>query len=337
MVTIDYSSGLHAAFFCSIFLLTFFMSFSVYSLIRVKNKDQNNGIDENTEDKKIDKIQFGPEKNNIRETIGEKLLITLRMLCSLLCFSIGTFLVLYVTFNFFQQPFTNIDFYKAEIRSDILILRGTTVFICLKSIFSLIDLGLSEKKMYGKVNWKWWNYLFRPQSSGYEEIDNLRGTSMRSEDITFILMSQYAFYSLIMLTMWFFIFAVGPIIELKISFLILFFVADDWVIISDYIGILKGRILNSHRLRIRICNFLLLSTSIIALIRHDFFKFAIALLLFSFFLFSFKWVSQNIDKTYDFFIKKRDWGQTLIIALINLKQGKCYGLGRRFSCSLKKI
>lgn len=165
--------------------------------------------------------------------------------------SISSFLVIYPLYNLILQSFWDLDFYQKQISLGTLALRITSLllgFNFLKSLYIFITSKL--KKTQDKL------------VADYADLQNIEPL-INLEAINFILLTQNLIYGAIILLLWIFIFLSKSLFELRIVSWGLFFIIDDWAIISDNLIALKGRILKWHRLRILFFNGLL-STLIIS-------------------------------------------------------------------------
>ena len=183
------------------------------------------------------------EENNIGTFFGV-LLISLGV-------CISSFLLIYPLYNLILQDFLNLEFYHNEISQGTLALRITSLllgFNFLKSLYNFIENKIKETQ--------------EKLTASYPELVEIV-SFIKDDFINFIIVTQNLIYAAIVLLLWIFIFLSKSLFELRIVSWGLFFIIDDWAIISDNLIALKGRILKWHRLRILFFNGLL-STLIIS-------------------------------------------------------------------------
>lgn len=183
---------------------------------------------------------------------------------------IGTcgFLVTYVISNWLFQGFS-IGFYTTEFSSGVLILRIISLLIGLRIILMFIGgenlkLGVFKPLL---------SLLITPTKLGYEQVDRLEPHSWDYE-ILIATLAQYGFYESVMVVLWCLqILSVEQsqktFIESRLIMWLILFIVDDWVIISDYYRVLKGRFIPSHKLRFNASNIALYGLCSIAIWRHS--------------------------------------------------------------------
>lgn len=173
-------------------------------------------------------IHYG--ENNIGTLFGV-LLISLGV-------CISSFLFIYPLYNLILQNIFNLEIYKKEISQGTLGLRIASVilgFNCLKIIYIS-----SEEKMQKNQD---------KLVSDYPDLQTIKPL-MDNISINATILTQKLIYVTIVLLLWVFIFKSKSLLELQVVSWGLFFIIDDWEIISDNLIALKGRILKWHRLRI---------------------------------------------------------------------------------------
>lgn len=170
----------------------------------------------------------------------------------LFCFGVGvsisSFLVIYPLLNLILQKFWSLELYRNEISQGTLALRITSLllgFNFLKSLYNFWEDILRNNQNNQKKPMI--NFL------GLQEISSV----MDEDDINVVLVSQNLIYGAVTLLLWIFIFLSKSFLELRVVTWGLFFIVDDWAIISENLVALKGRVLKSHKLRIVFFNALL--------------------------------------------------------------------------------
>lgn len=159
--------------------------------------------------------------------------------------SIASFLIIYPTLNLGFQKFFTLAFYTKEISQGTLSLRVTSILLAfnfLKSAYNLIN----EKNFENH----------RKLTADYPDLQRMQPL-MKYTSIDLLILSQNLIYGTITLLLWVFIFLSKSLLELHLVIWALFFIIDDWAIISDNLIALKGRILRWHKIRILLFNGLL--------------------------------------------------------------------------------
>lgn len=159
--------------------------------------------------------------------------------------STSCFLLIYPLYNLISQIIFNLEFYQKEISQGTLALRITSLllgFNFLKSLYIYITSKLKENQDKLVADY--------PDLQKIEPLINVQA-------ISFLLLTQNLIYGAVILLLWIFIFLSKTLFELRVVSWGLFFIIDDWAIISDNLIALKGRILKWHRLRIVFFNGLL--------------------------------------------------------------------------------
>lgn len=169
---------------------------------------------------------------------------------------ISSFLVIYPLYNLFLQDFLDLGFYQKEISQGALQLRFTSLllgFNFLKSMYNFVAdrLLANQKKLI----------------ADYPDLQKIE-PRMNEYNINVIILTQNLIYGAVTLLLWIFIFLSKSLLELRLVTWGLFFIIDDWAIISDNFIALKGRILKSHKLRIIFFNALLFSLIVTACFRE---------------------------------------------------------------------
>ena len=191
-------------------------------------------------------IQFDVYKDNTLSLSFRIRTIILVSLVSIGMF-ISSFLIIYPILNILLQNFQSIAFYKHDISQGTLGLRITSIILSLSFL----------KSFYNLTNNKFLEN-HRDLTVEYSDLQEL--TSFFNDDkINFIILFQNLFYGTITLVLWVFILLSKSFLELQVIIWGLFFIVDDWAIISDNLIALKGRLLKWHKFRIIFFNFFLFS------------------------------------------------------------------------------
>lgn len=160
--------------------------------------------------------------------------------------SISSFLLIYPVFNLTLQSFLTLEFYITETSEGTLGLRITSVllgFNFLKSIYNFFANKLSKQSKEFIAN--------------YPDIGDI-SPLIDNTGMSIIILSQNLIYGSVTLLLWIFTFLPKSFLEIRLVTWALFFIIDDWDLISDNLVALKGRILRLHKLRIIFFNCLLL-------------------------------------------------------------------------------
>ncbi|NES07180.1 MAG: hypothetical protein F6K22_32915 [Okeania sp. SIO2F4] len=152
---------------------------------------------------------------------------------------ISGFNLIYPVVDLFSHELLSLNFYQQELISGQFGLRIVSLILGMKTISALLDF------VYQKSNIK----------TGYPELDNLSVNHPTSKVTAFVL-GQLFIYQLATFSLWLSNLFLGFLLETKLISWALFFVVDDWAIISDYYKALKGRFFTSHLIRITFFNFL---------------------------------------------------------------------------------
>ena len=167
----------------------------------------------------------------------------------LLIFSVGvsiaSFLLIYPLCNLLFQNFLSLEIYKKEISQGTLALRFTSIllgFNFLKSLYNFFAYKLLQNQ--------------KELIADYPDLQKIE-PRINEAYIDFILVSQNLIYGTVTLLLWVFVFLSKSLLELRVVTWGLFFIIDDWAIISDNLIALKGRILKWHKFRIIFFNNLL--------------------------------------------------------------------------------
>jgi hypothetical protein len=181
--------------------------------------------------------------------------------------AVSALIFLFPIVNFLLQPWWSTEFYSHEISNGALGLRVTSVLLARKAFMSLMTEtplsyqsfinGFSKQKA-NKTSWLS-NKFLNPQFLAKKNHVDLSGTCelkpvKNSSTITTIQAFQNVFYVCILFSLWFFLITNTSSIWSRSASWLLFFIADDWAIISDYYSILKGRIFKPHLTRLLVTN-----------------------------------------------------------------------------------
>ena len=98
----------------------------------------------------------------------------------------------------------------------------------------------------------WWKKVWYPLTFKYNEIDNLESAASDYEQT--LILSQHGILTLALLLLWLVRISGAEPRATHLLGLALFFIADDWLIIANYMRILKGRILPLQSLRLWAAN-----------------------------------------------------------------------------------
>lgn len=170
--------------------------------------------------------------------------------------SIISFLVIYPLLNLVLHKSFNLVFYTKEISQGTLSLRFTSVLLGFN--FLRISYNLIAEKFSNN---------YKELIADYPDLQNI--SSYNSEgNISAIILSQNLIYGATVLLLWIFVFLSKSFFEIRLIIWGLFFIVDDWAIISDNLIALKGRILRWHRIRILFFNGLLFCSVVSACFRR---------------------------------------------------------------------
>ncbi len=208
-------------------------------------------------------------------------------------FTACIFLFIYNILNILLQDFLNIEFYNLSFQKGTLMLRISSLllaFNCLKSLILTLSDGEQLRKTREKLTEK------------DSPIDSINIT-LSNLGISKILVTQNIIYIINIFLLWIFILynenLFYSLIQFKIAIWALFFITDDWIIISDNILALKGAILKKHKIRIWVFNILISLTTIIAYyieLENKLYSIILGLIL----LFTIILNMISYDKKYDF-------------------------------------
>jgi hypothetical protein len=199
--------------------------------------------------------------------LGETVLFIFVVLFFTVLISLGCFAIIFPITNIILQHWNTTEhkqLLKEELSNGILLVRVTSVYLGVKAFFIMFYEFTFIKILMDKLPHKLAfivryliGFLTRVRMTGYTEIDNLPYHIPESMLVLYITF-QYFYYLLVITVIW--LFAAHNIHTTYTFFvnLVLFFITDDWIIISDYLSALKGRILRGHFRRVMGVNFLLL-------------------------------------------------------------------------------
>lgn len=197
------------------------------------------------------------------DSLFKKLISIFFFIFLLLILSIGVsiafFLIIYPFINLILQKFLTLNFYTREVSQGTLGLRITSIllgFNFLKSSYNFWADTLAQNH--------------EDLTAEYVDLQNIN-PFMTDTEINFIILSQNLIYGAVTLLLWIFIFlskSSKSLLELRVVIWGLFFIIDDWSIISDNLIALKGRVLKWHRLRIIFFNALLVAFLVSACFRQ---------------------------------------------------------------------
>lgn len=166
---------------------------------------------------------------------------------------VSIFLMIYPIINLLLNS-QHIDFYKDDLEEGIIGLRIASIvlgFNFLKSFYNCLNNNFSDNHKKLTIE--------------YPDLQNLK-SSIDDNYINMIILTQNLIYSTIAFSAWTFIFlSIPTMLQSKLIRWGLFFIIDDWAIISDNLIFLKGRVLKLHKLRIILFNFLLFFLTISAI------------------------------------------------------------------------
>lgn len=139
-----------------------------------------------------------------------------------------------------------------ELANGLIGLRISSVIIGITSLIYTIETVTSESLFSSK--------RILTKQGKFQELSNL-SIHISGEDLNYIIIGQYGFYLLIIIMLW-----ISSILDCSNTLLLiinwaLFFIIDDWAIISRYAIETNGRIFSTHRIRINIFNIALLLLS----------------------------------------------------------------------------
>ncbi|MDZ8185593.1 MAG: hypothetical protein RMX96_12150 [Nostoc sp. ChiSLP02] len=163
--------------------------------------------------------------------------------------------MVYLVCNLLLQKFFTLEFYTKEISQGTLGLRLTSILLSFNFFRSLYN--LTEDKFLD---------IHKKLTDNYPDLQNIKSL-MDDTSITLLILCQNAIYVFIILLLWIFVFLSKSLLELKVTSWGLFFIVDDWAIISENLIALKGRVLKWHRLRILFFNGFLFIFIVVACFR----------------------------------------------------------------------
>ncbi|CAK8716062.1 hypothetical protein KKHLCK_05180 [Candidatus Electrothrix laxa] len=173
---------------------------------------------------------------------------SLETLSPLLVVLLAAFSFSFALLSFFHEIYSGREeLIENELRSGLLGLRCATLIFAIKSILSACRFIESKEFSAGRFNYK---RLRCPEVVPLSE-------RITSQVFSRMVCTQYIFYTGSISTLWYFFYlgiSNDSIALLHWSF---FFIADDWVIMSEYAEVFKGRILGCHSYKITLFNILI--------------------------------------------------------------------------------
>lgn len=194
------------------------------------------------------------------------------------------FAIIYFSFGFLHHEFTNISFWRLELENGVLALRLAALMMFLESAYKINILSRIDDWGDSRgITWK----------SSWSTLGEKIGIRLIPDII------QMFFYMLVIYILAISIMSGVQGLLVIISSWTLFFIVDDWRIISSYKNIKKICPIKSHRIRILLFNaFLFILTSLIA---YELFKTNIVFL----FLIILLSAMLSIEIIYSFSIKNK--------------------------------
>lgn len=169
--------------------------------------------------------------------------------------------IIYVPLNFFEQAIFSLEFYRQEISTGVVSLRIVTLLLGYNAIANFLGLIRSNKVLSKHRRKKGLNI-----DDSHNSIINVSKKDKelwRQFDSSMIIFSQFLYYLVCIFYLWLFIYKDVSNINTTFAHWCLFFICDDWVIISDYMLKSKSSMLGKHFIRIVIFNVLLFSSIVI--------------------------------------------------------------------------
>ena len=159
-------------------------------------------------------------------------------------FGFSLFIIIYPIVNIlFQIHFLTVEFFIVEIKTGILFLRISSFLIGIK-IMQFFFTTLFHEEFKSK------QFKDFPKLKDIPKITDYTNFSL-------LLFSQYGYYLTILFSLWMFVIqGIDSILVLLLNWAI-FFIIDDWILITDYSQIIKGRMLKKHKFRIYFFNIIL--------------------------------------------------------------------------------
>jgi hypothetical protein len=209
-------------------------------------------------------------------------------------------------------------FIERELSNGVFALRITSLFICYRSLAYIAQLiWVYALHYHDSVEDKRRRRFFDRASTEYPELDRAlsqeESGNVRDEDQDLINLSQWGLYAMVLTDLW--ALRILPLppeesilvppfwFQVEVSLLVallgwaLFFVFDDWAIITQYARSLKGRIFPGHARRIDFFNAVLIGPLLILIFQQFSFAFAIisfaVIVIFGFWRYGFKWVTRQ--------------------------------------------
>lgn len=194
--------------------------------------------------------------------------------------------------NFLLQPFYSFDFIAHELASGTLQLRITSILLGWQIAYTTLRISYSSsggRKKFLFVNFDA-NLL-----SKYPDIDALEPLQEGSGFILLPQFFQFAFYTCVIITLWLILIFQASSLWSQLSNFLVFFILDDWAIVSDYENALKGRIISGHAWKIFVFNLLLLTLCTLAFVLTGTYKYGAVFLVIASILLVFRYVIRYLN------------------------------------------
>jgi hypothetical protein len=163
-----------------------------------------------------------------------------------LVIGLGLSVAFYSVVNPLLQPTVWKTFLQNELGTGVIGLRISSILVGTRAVWAA---------------YKHFDHQWSYRTSSYQDkrdphIEKLP-LKVKPEDLNTLIVSQLGFYLTIIIMLWAFVLLDRHSIWISIVSWSLFFIVDDWIVISDVMWLLKGRVLFWHSLRIWAFNILL--------------------------------------------------------------------------------
>ncbi|MBU2907797.1 hypothetical protein [Vibrio splendidus] len=172
-----------------------------------------------------------------------------------ICVYFVFFPILFTVTNFLNQDVLKISFWKEELSNGVFAIRVASCILSFKFISIFIEL-IRQNNLFER-SLKKCQIEERNAINDIESLSEDQATLLLKKDLSFLSTLQFAFYLACVTSLWFSIVSGESSMVVMLTSWCLFYIIDDWSIISEYSREHRVMPMGSHKKKVNIFNCLL--------------------------------------------------------------------------------